>query len=399
MEVAASGLMGVPQESEFDAVGKFLRAREMAPLPRDAAHGVLGHALVSLHGKVHRDRRAIENPLFSSDSLRRYEDEVLEPSIDQAIKGLERSADAEGRVRINVPAFATDLILNISMVLIGVDDRTEGDRRRIFDLIDPLVAAHEVEWSLADPAGVIDRASVAKATFWDEYLEPAYRRRQAAVRDGGWSEPLDLLSVLAESGGAEGEEVVAQECALYLIASVLTTTSTITNAVELLLEWVDTHPEDRSRILDEDDEFLLRCVEETLRVRPPIKPLLLRSPEKDTIVGGCPVSSGTTVGANVGAAHVDPIVYPDHPEKFDPERVPAKQVRRTHYSFGDGPHLCIGRPLVIGDVDAGTQGDAAAIVRALFRADVRNDPTRSAAFYSTARRRYVEYPVTIRVDS
>ncbi len=89
MEIAASGLMGVPQEGEFDAVGKFLRAREMAPLPRDAASGVLGRALVSLHGKDHRDRRAIENPLFSSDSLRRYEDEVLEPSIDHAIKGFQ----------------------------------------------------------------------------------------------------------------------------------------------------------------------------------------------------------------------------------------------------------------------------------------------------------------------
>ena len=111
-----------------------------------------------------------------------------------------------------------------------------------------------------------------------------------------------------------------------------------------------------------------------------------------------PVTGGQLVGANVGAAHADPDVYPDAPERFDPRRVPAIQVRRTHYSFGDGPHLCIGRPLVIGDNRAGTQGDAPTIVRALFAADVRRDPTREPRLAPTARQRYVEWPATISVS-
>src|SRR5690606_20174755 len=170
---------------------------------------------------------------------------------------------------------------------------------------------------------------------WSDYLEPAYRRRQAAIRDGTWSEPHDLLSVLAEHGGLP-DDVVAQECALYLVASVLTTTATITDAVDLILDWCDANPSDRALVVDTSSDFAARCVDETLRLRPPIKPLLLRAAAVDTTVGAHQVVAGETVGANVGTAHRDPAVYPENPDQFDPWRTPAIPVRRSHYSFGDG---------------------------------------------------------------
>ena len=396
MTQEARDLMGVPQETTFSGVGALLRSRDVAPLPRGAAREVLGRALVSLHGAEHRARRRAENRLFGRDALRRYEQDVLEPSLRDALADLADQADETGRAPLDVPSFATGLILNISIALIGIDRRTPNDRRVVFDTIEPLIAAHEVEWSTGDPREAIELALATKSTLWSEYLEPAYRRRQEAVRAGGWNEPPDLLSVLAEQDDVD-DDTVAQECALYLVASVLTTTATITDTVELALAWCESHPEDRDRILDEDSDFLSRCVDEALRLRPPVKPLLLRVTTADMPVGGCPVEHGRIVGARVAAAHGDPTVYPDHPDEFDPGRTPAVQVRRTQYSFGDGAHLCIGRPLVVGDARAGTHGDAVQIVRALFAADVRNDPDRPRRFAATARQRYIRYPVTIRV--
>ncbi|MCG3754018.1 cytochrome P450 [Amycolatopsis sp. Poz14] len=397
MDTVVPDLMKVPQETSFDDVGRLLRARDLAPLPRDAARPVLGNALVSLHGAAHRQRRISENKLFSPDALRRYEEDILEPSVREAFAALSALPEDPERAAVNLPAFVTELILNISIALIGIDRRGEADRKRIYEFIDPLIAAHEIEWSTEDSTAAIARAADAQSRFWTEFLEPAYRRRQAAHREGGWTEPADLLSVLASPDSGIDDDTAAQECALYLIASVFTTTSTITNTVELVSGWCEEHPADRDLVLDSSSDFLSRCVEEALRVRPPIKPLLLRQATADASVGGCPVSAGATVGANVAAAHADPAVYPDRPEKFDPTRAPAVQVRRTHYSFGDGPHLCIGRPLVVGDPRAETEGDAAHIVRAFFAADVRTDPSRPRRFASTARKRYIDYPVTVRI--
>ena len=397
VNASQTDLMQVPQETTFASVGQFLRSRDLGPVPREASREVLGHALVSLDGAEHRDRRIAENPLFAPDALQRYETELLEPALREAFEELVPLADEDGRAPLNVPALATDLILNISLALIGIDRRTPEDRRFVFSCVEPLIAAHEVEWTPGDPTEAIARSIQTKDRLWREYLEPAYRRRQQALSEGEWTERPDLLSVLAAHRDTIDEETVSQECALYLVASVLTTSATITNTVELLLDWCETHPSDRELVLDESSDFLVRFVEEALRVRPPIKPLLLRVAKGDAVVGGCPVSAGQMVGANVGAAHADPQVYPDDAAAFDPTRSPAVQVRRTHYSFGDGPHLCIGKPLVIGDARAGTQGDAPTIVRALFAADVRNDPTRERRFAPTARQRYVEYPVTVRV--
>ncbi len=389
-------VMNVPQETGFDEVGRFLRSRDFAPLPRDAAKEVLGNALVSLHGAEHRARRAAENPLFRGESLARYEVDVLRPSIGEAFAELTPGPD--GRAFVDVPPFVTELILNISLVLIGIDRRERADRHTIFGLIDPLIAAHEVEWTTGDPAPAVERAMAANHTFWAEYVEPAYRRRQAAIHGGGWTEAPDLLSVLAAHDETIDDKTVGQEAALYLIASVLTTSNTITNTIELLLGWLEDHPEDRARILDPADDFLLRSIEETLRLRPPIKPLLLRVASGETPVCGHAVAAGEVVGANIPAAHHDPEVYPDRPDEFDPLREPAVEVRRTHYSFGDGPHLCIGRPLVIGDQSAGTVGDAVMIARAFFERDVRRDETREPRLASSTRRRYVEFWMSVRLD-
>jgi cytochrome P450/ferredoxin-NADP reductase len=385
-------IMNAPQETEFEAVGRMFRSRDFDQLPRDASAEVLGNALVSLNGEEHRIRRAAENRLFAPESLRRYEHDVLEPHMERAFAALEVGPD--GRAMLDVPPFVTELILNISLVLIGIDQRDPETRRKLFGFIEPLIAAHEVEWTVSDSTETIRRSMEIKNEYWTTLLEPAYRRRQKAISEGGWDEAPDLLSVLSELGDVD-DDTVAQEAGLYLVASVLTSTATITDATEQLMTWLAEHPEDLERALDPEDGFLLAAIEESLRVRPPVKPVISRVAKGEVEVGGRTVEAGAMVGMNIPSAHVDPAVYPDSPGEFCPHREPAIDVRRTHYSFGEGSHLCIGRPLVIGDSRAGTAGDAVTIVRALLERGVRPDLAREPRLAPTSRRRYLSFPVTV----
>ncbi|WP_454688916.1 cytochrome P450 [Achromobacter aloeverae] len=385
-------LEAAPQETAFEAVGQMFRSRKFSQVPRLASGAVLGKALVSLNDAEHRARRAAENRLFSAEALQRYERDVLEPHMERAFAALEIGGN--GLAKLDIPPFVTALILNISLVLIGIDQRDSEARRVIFSYTEPLIAAHEVEWNVGDNTETLARAVAVKNEYWTNYIEPAYRRRQAAIAGGGWTEPPDLLSVLAEMEDMD-DDIVAQEACLYLVASVLTSTSTVTNATELLIAWLRAHPEDRPRALDRKDDFLLRAVEETLRVRPPVNPLIGRVATERATVGGQQVEAGVLVGMNIVESNLDPAVYPDDPDAFKPLRTPAIDTRRTHYSFGEGSHICIGKPLVIGDARAGTVGDAIVIVRGLIERGVQPSLTEKPRLAPTSRRRYVSFPATV----
>lgn len=106
------------------------------------------------------------------------------------------------------------------------------------------------------------------------------------------------------------------------------------NAVRTLLEqpgaWARLHA---------DPALVPGAVEECLRFRSPVA-AWRRVAERDTEVGGCPVSSGRELLLVVAAANRDPEVF-EAPDRFDPERENASR----HLSFGVGPHRCLGAHL------------------------------------------------------
>jgi hypothetical protein len=61
---------------------------------------------------------------------------------------------------------------------------------------------------------------------------------------------------------------------------------------------------------------------------------------RDCELGGLAIPAGTNVSVSVAAANRDPARYP-HPDRFDPTRT-----NMAHLTFGAGPHVCLGMPLV-----------------------------------------------------
>jgi cytochrome P450 len=81
-------------------------------------------------------------------------------------------------------------------------------------------------------------------------------------------------------------------------------------------------------------------VEEVLRLEPPVQGLF-RHALRDTTVGGVPIPAGTFVWLLHASANRDRARFPD----ADSLRLDRAAAGRSHLSFAQGPHFCLGAPL------------------------------------------------------
>jgi cytochrome P450 len=89
--------------------------------------------------------------------------------------------------------------------------------------------------------------------------------------------------------------------------------------------------------LGEDPSLVPRAMREVMRYHPRSLSTS-RETLEDLVLDGCELPKGTAVFPNIGAAHWNPLYYPD-PQVFDIER-PDKP---PHLNFGGGIFSCIGR--------------------------------------------------------
>jgi cytochrome P450 len=156
----------------------------------------------------------------------------------------------------------------------------------------------------------------------------------------------DLLAALLaadEQGDGLNQEELEAMFILLLFAGHDTTTNLIGSGLYSLL----THPDQRRR-LDDEPDLMTNAVEELLRFEPPNQ-TVHRSAIRTTVINGTVVPEGTSIKVMVGAANRDPERFPE-PDRLD---IARQDVR--HFSFGFGPHFCLGQalarleaPIVIG---------------------------------------------------
>ncbi|MCW2498447.1 MAG: hypothetical protein JWN87_123 [Frankiales bacterium] len=97
-----------------------------------------------------------------------------------------------------------------------------------------------------------------------------------------------------------------------------------------------THDDDRQRIID-DPSIAPAAVEELLRAFAIV--MDGRRVEEDMDFHGCPMKKGDMVMLTLAAASRDTLEF-EHAEKVDFDREAV-----THFSFGSGPHRCLGSHL------------------------------------------------------
>jgi pentalenene oxygenase len=172
----------------------------------------------------------------------------------------------------------------------------------------------------------------------------------------------DLLSILLtsrddESGGGElSDTEIGDQVLTFFIAGAETTGNLLAWALHLLAE----HPGIQERVHTEVGSVLSgptatsaelallpltsNVVSEVLRLYPPVW-FLTRRVSRDTVLGGCPLPTGTTVAFSPYAVHRLPAVYPDA-AVFDPDRwsdpLPAPIPPGAYVPFIAGARKCIG---------------------------------------------------------
>ena len=159
----------------------------------------------------------------------------------------------------------------------------------------------------------------------------AYLNDHLADRRGSDSD--DLLSQLLSdtSEGALTEPEIIGLCFLFLIAGL----DTVTAATGFALYELARNPVLRARVID-DDEGVTHFIEEVLRINPPV-PYVPRVTTAEVEVAGVTIPAGSTCWVGLGTANRDPARYPDADVIHD---------RRTnHFTFGRGPHRCLGSHL------------------------------------------------------
>ena len=183
-------------------------------------------------------------------------------------------------------------------------------------------------------------------------------RRARPVLPGAVPHGDDLLGLLLDSGLTDGE--VRDELVTMVIAGHETVAASLTWTLMLLAEHPAVQDEVRRELaalpgpvslLDHRDRIprTRAVIDEALRLFPPAWVISRRSDRED-VVGGVAVPAGTLAIISPWLVHRRADTWPD-PEAFRPERFLGTGAGRTAYlPFGQGPRLCIGRDLALGEM-------------------------------------------------
>ncbi len=168
--------------------------------------------------------------------------------------------------------------------------------------------------------------TLARGTELVTYLNGHVANRR---RSGG----DDLLGQLLSdsSDGALTDQEIIGLCFLFLIAGL----DTVTAATGFALYELARDPALRATLVD-DEEAVTHFIEEVLRINPPV-PYVPRMTTAEVTVAGVTIPAGSRCWLGLGTANRDSERYADADVMH--ER------RNNHFTFGRGPHRCLGSHL------------------------------------------------------
>jgi cytochrome P450 len=278
---------------------------------RDLLTVVMGpYPLVGMDEPEHKRLRSLVAQAFRQKTLAHWNQELVEPVIDETIDTFVRRGEAE-----LVREFTYLYPVQVIGALLGLP-------REDYPYFQPRALA------LTNVAAQPEAGIVASAEL-REYFTGIVDARRREPRG-------DLISqlVAAELDGERlGDEEIFSFLRLLLPAGVETTFRSSGNFIFALL----THT-DQLDALRADPSLMPQAIEEGLRWEPPLTGIM-RTCSADTEVCGVPIAAGTVVAVGLGAANHDERRWPD-PERFDIHRA-----QRQHIAFAAGPHTCLGMHL------------------------------------------------------
>lgn len=334
---------------EADPYGAFRGARERSWLARVGS----GYAVL-----VNADARAImRHPDFRVSFA--YVDPDISAYLHERAKSGLMAASAERHRRLRGVAVRAlrprvmDSMRSPMRAIIGelidaVIDRGECDIVR--DLTDPFPArvmmpvlgvpeqdVPRIDKWATDSVAIFDvsrlHAQAAQIEASGREFE-AYTRELIEVRRADLGP--DLISELIRVQ-EEGEKLSEEELVMLVMSLIPAALDTTRGQLGMTLESLVRAPRQWA-MLAADPDLAPRAVEEGLRYAPAISGIM-HEVVRDTEYNDVRFPAGTIVGVYPRAVNRDPAVFPD-PDVFDMGRDST-----AHYTFGFGPHACLGAQL------------------------------------------------------
>lgn len=144
----------------------------------------------------------------------------------------------------------------------------------------------------------------------------------------------DLIAARDENSDRLSENELVSAAFLLLFAGYENTANLLGNGLAALLS----RPGGYAALRDDPGE-LATAVEEFLRFDPPPQLSIRRFTTEDVEIGGVTVPAGETVMLAWASANRDPA------HLTDPDSLQLDRVSCPHFSFGHGPHFCLGAAL------------------------------------------------------
>jgi cytochrome P450 len=320
---------------------------------RDVLKRLLGEALLTTDGEVHRRQRRLVQPAFHRKRVESYAETMTgqtQQMLDQWSVGDE----------VALAAALQELTLRIIVQsLFDLDLQTQGTQiSQLFTTVaesnNPgLVGSMLARFGLGED----QRARLARAGL-DQFVYDLINTRRADDRDHG--DVLSMLLAARDEDGAEMNDQQVRDQTMTLIAAGHETTS---NALSWTFYLLSQHPDKYDALCAEVERVLggrtatvadlpqLRyldgVISEAMRIYPPAWTLNRRALDAFEL-GGYSFPAGTRAVISQWVIHHLPEVWGD-PEVFRPERWTPEfrqgLPKGAYFPFGAGPRICIGLPL------------------------------------------------------
>ncbi len=359
-------------------------------------------------GEEHSFRRRLEARHFRPAVLRGTRAAAVQAAIELVLGEAERADPASDPITVELAEVVPRITTLVMAEFVGL--RLPGGTEDIGAALDELTrymvfvnSAAGLMFSRKDPIEEAWRVRKGLVEFTERYIMPSIRARRAP---GGLDPDADdLISTLVgayDSTSWDGELIV-REATFYMVAGVRSTSNTVLDALHHLMDHLDEHPGSVAKALDEDDDFLIRAVAESLRLHVPNPALTRRALRSGVTKMGRRYREGDELVLHIPVAHQDERLFGPRPDRFDPYRRTSPDVPLWGLAFGHGHHACIGRALALGRYDAsrggllGYQGSAVAILRELIRRGAAPVPGRPPRLNTdTFKVVFDSYPVHLR---
>ena len=270
---------------------------------------VIGSSMLSLDGDTHlRHRLPFEHAFRKRAVLDRFTKQIVTQA-NTLIDGFGAHGQAELRRE-----FAGRIAVHTMLVTLGIEHIGVNALLQWYDAI----------------VDAVTQVTAGQAVSADG--QQAFDALQATLLPALQQDPSSsLLAAASDMAQTLTAREIVSNAAVLLFGGIETTEGMIVNALYHLLSYPDW-----MATLREAPDYLPNAIEESLRLEPAAS-VVDRYATRDVILGGAFIEAGDLVRVSLAGANRDPSVWAN-PDEFNPMR----DNLRSHLTFAQGAHVCLG---------------------------------------------------------